>query len=400
MILNHLALGLNQTLSGVINNFDMIYHMIEKSNGKMNIHSLLDVIDASKVLLYDLKPDELDIPLATIAKIQNSRQHCIESSSTIIKKAKKLHHERKRKVSSSIPIVKGKFQNEITYEVLGFDDEKLLTVGIDTGSCFKIGAPGEDFLKYCLTNKNGAVLTFVTKDGTYYACPIIRNGNSIFGNGIDPKPATYEEMENIIGALKAAFEKICLKSSSEEPIEMGVITDLHLKDYFLKNMKERFEVEKPFMIGEYCYTDYYKPEINNYVLYKVNEKVKMSYYNPVVMYEQPRSEPFFYISSIEKDKEKVELIINSIGYALYKNDKKTQQKKVRYKPFCVEDFSSIIGNKDWFVGIRKNLQIESYCLPYDIRAKKEMYRILAQTQDNVEFLDNVEDVKRCKNIKA
>ena len=393
MVLNGLVPGLNQTLSAVINNFDMIYHMIEKSNGKMNIHSLLDVIDASKVLLYDLKPDEQDLSLETIAKIQNSRQHCTESPSVIIKKVKELHHERKKKVSSTIPIVKGKSTSGMSYEILNFDDEKLFTTGIDTGSCFKVGGQGGDFLKYCLTDKNGAVLTITGEDGKYYVCPIIRNGNSIFGNGIDPKPSSPEEMNDIFETIKDAYEKISLKSNSDEPIEMGVITDLHCKEYFLKQSLDKFDVDKPFMIGDYCYSDYYKENINNYIIYKSTEDVKIDYYDPIITYYQPRPEPFTYISSIEKDKERIEIIINSVGHTLFKLDRENNKGK-KYKPYSVDEFTSIIGNKDWFVGFKKNSSIESHCLPYDKRARQEMYKALSQAEVNIEFQENMKGTTR------
>ncbi len=388
MTFNNMAFGLNRTLSNVINKFDVIENMISKSEGKMKITSLLDVIDASKVMVYQLKPNEIDISLDTIAKIQNSRQHCNENASIIVRKTKELHTQRKRKFSSSIPLVKDTLKNGLSYEVLAYDDEKLLTAGIDTGSCFKVGGPGEDFLRYCLTDKNGAVLSIKTKTG-YYICPIIRNGNAIFGNSIDPEPETFEETKNVIETIRAAYDKICSKSDIKEPIEMGMITDVHSRRYFAKRQYEKFELDRGIIIGNSdCYTDYHKPSSTHYILYKENEDVEIKYYNPQITYLSPRQEPFFYLSSMERNKESIEGIINSIGYTLHQMDSANSSKK--YQPYKIDDFSAVIGNKDWFIGFRKTTSIESRYIPYDPRAQREMLYALAHSPEMVSKTENME----------
>ena len=180
---------------------------------------------------------------------------------------------------------------------------------------------------------------------------------------------------------------------------MGVITDLHCKNYLATKRLEKFEVEKSFMIcKEYIYCDYFKPEITNYILYKASEDVKIDYYDPNTLYAQPRPEPFSYISSIEKEKEQIELVINSIGYTLYRLHK--IQRSKQYKPFTVDEFTSIVGNKDWFLGFKKDLSLESYCLPYDTRARQEMYEALSQAEKNIQFQQDMEGIKKCNNIKV
>lgn len=403
LVLNKLAFGLNYTLANTINHFKTLNDIIEKSKGKMNINSILDVIDASKILLYELEPDEQDISLDTIAKIQSSRQHCNDTVDVIIRKVKKLHHERKRKVASTIPFVHGVSMDGVSYGLLEYDDEKVLTAGIDTGCCFKLGAMGEDFLRYCALDKNGAILALTTKEGNYYICPLVRNGNSIYGNGIDPEPKTEKETEELLTAIKECFSKMCLRSDRNEPIEIGVITDLHNKNYFEHSTYEKFNSNEAFMIGEYCYTDYYKPTIQNYIIYK-ERNVETKYYNPNIVYNMPRQEPYTYISMAEQDKERINLLINSINYTIYKEEliKEKSRKNAfkTYKQFNVDDFKSISGAKDWFVGIKDNLTVESRCLPYDKRAKVEMYNALAKIEDQLNFLETMEENILCKKKKV
>ena len=403
LVLNGLAFGLNYTLANTINHFKALNDIIEKSKGKMNINSLLDVIDASKVLLYELEPDEQDISLATIAKIQSSRQHCNEPVDVIIRKVKKLHHERKSKVAATIPFVRGISANGISYGILEYDDEKVLTAGIDTGSCFRVGARGEDFLRYCALDKNGAILSLTTKEGNYYICPLIRNGNSVYGNGIDPEPKTEKETEELLTTIKECFSKMCLRSDKKEPIEIGVITDLHNKNYFEHETYEKFNSKEAFMLGEYCYTDYYKSTIQNYIIYKENN-AETKYYNPNIVYSEPRQKSYTYISSVEQDKERINLLINSIGYTIYKEEliKEKSRKKAfkTYKPFNVDDFKSINGAKDWFVGIKDNLTVESRCLPYDKRAKIEMYNALAKIEEQLNFSETMEENLSCEKKKV
>lgn len=291
----------------------------------------------------------------------------------------------------------------VSYGLLEYDDEKVLTAGIDTGCCFKLGAMGEDFLRYCALDKNGAILALTTKEGNYYICPLVRNGNSIYGNGIDPEPKTEKETEELLTAIKECFSKMCLRSDRNEPIEIGVITDLHNKNYFEHSTYEKFNSNEAFMIGEYCYTDYYKPTIQNYIIYK-ERNVETKYYNPNIVYNMPRQEPYTYISMAEQDKERINLLINSINYTIYKEEliKEKSRKNAfkTYKQFNVDDFKSISGAKDWFVGIKDNLTVESRCLPYDKRAKVEMYNALAKIEDQLNFLETMEENILCKKKKV
>ena len=45
--------------------------------------------------------------------------------------------------------------------------------------------------------------------------------------------------------------------------------------------------------------------------------------------------------------------------------------KRKFKRICLEDYEFVIGNKDWFILIGKDMNIISYCLDYDSRAVDE-----------------------------
>lgn len=171
MVLNNEALGLNKELPKIINHFTTISKNISK-NSQLSLYSILDVIDISKVFLYHLKPDELDITLSTLSEILNSRKYCTEPPEVIMERTLKLHRDRKKKVSSAIPMISGEYEG-VSYSMALFDDEALLVSGIETGSCFKVGGKGEDFLRYCLTDPCGMVF-YIEYLGVKYVLPVTR----------------------------------------------------------------------------------------------------------------------------------------------------------------------------------------------------------------------------------
>ena len=176
LIFNKKAFGLNQNLDTLINSFEEIKKIATRKTNNFSLYSILDVIDICKSTLYKLKPDEQDMTLETITKIQNATQYCHIPKEEILLRAKELHKERRKKVYATIPTVHGQ-KNGIKYQVLPFDSESLITSGIDTGSCLRVGGLGEDFLRYCMTNPNAVIVSVKNENNKKYICPFIRNGN-------------------------------------------------------------------------------------------------------------------------------------------------------------------------------------------------------------------------------
>ena len=403
LIINKEAFGLNDTIGEVINKFDIFKEAVNKSKGKLSLNSVLDVIDISKVSLYDMKPDLQDITLATISKIIKSREYCTESENEIVKGVFQLHRARKWKIYSTIPNIKG-VCDDIKYSVAPFDADYLLTAGIDAGNCLKVGALGEEFLKYCLTNKNGIIVYLYDTNGNIYVCPFVRSGNTIHCNGIDPKPEG-EILESCLKALEEFAKRVCNESvipnrEHYNNIEMVTITDLHIFDYMNKSNYERFDLQETLPIDAAAYTDYNKKEIKNYVLYKSDTYSGSIYYVSNDKFYQPRNPIYKYNVLKEYDKERINIFVNSIAYSYidylpYSEEIKNILRD-NYQLMDASSFRFIVGNKDWFIAIDSGLSLITYLLPYDDRAKAEYLDALGKVNELIKQFtdDDNKDLKK------
>ena len=386
LVINKEGFGLNESLPTIINHFDEIDKIAKKSN--LSTNSILDVIDICKTNLYHMVPDFCDVTLETLAKIINSKEHINETEDEIIKKAYSLHKRRKAKIYGTIPMICG-FYNDTYYEVAPYDAEYLLCAGIDAGNCLKIGGKGEDLFEYCLTDVNGALINLTDIDGNKYNCPLVRSGNGIHGNGIDPEPSD-DKKEEILKAIQACLEKIAIKSNSllkdpTQTIQVATLTDLHMKGYM--DNYPKYNLKKGLPLNKKIYCDYNKPEINNYILYKSDTYQEDLYYLSDDRYFQKRNPIFRYNNLGEWDKERISIIINSIAYsAIDFSSNDPIYDRMHFKHLDINDFSYIIGNKDWFIAIKNdlennNFEIISHLLPYDNRASHEYYRCYDEIQN-------------------
>ncbi len=382
MVINKQALGINNELYNVVNNYSKIKKEIA-CNKELSLYSLLDVIDISKVILYKLKPDELDITLNTLSKILNSRKYLKEDPDKIIKKVFALHKERKKRVYATFPFIKGKV-DDMSYEVASLDDEALLCAGIDGGDCFKVGGLGEDFLRYCLTNENGGVM-YIYNNNDKYILPFSRNGNMININSIDPKIKDEMTLQKIIKAVKnISMEWMNYPNSL---IDLVTITDVHISD-FMKNMSlDKITFAKAIPLDAPIYTDYNKDIVTNYIVAN-KENCKANYEEKLdVKFYQIRKKPYVYETDYDGDDERIDILINSINYTnieyLCKNDTDKNNLKNNYKYLKASDYKYIYGNKDWFMAVDYDGNILSCILPFDYRAETEYKECLENYKNDI-----------------
>lgn len=391
MVLNKQALDYDNELINIINN----YKKIEETKKELkldNNYSLLDTLDIYKTFRYNLAPDELDIPLSVISKTALSKEHLNVSEEESINNFKYVYKEQKKKYSSTIPRVKGITKNNYKYKVLDKNDPEILTCGIDTGNCFKPGGPGWPFYKYCLTSTYGDVIGIKDPDNKLYICPIIRNGNGIYGNGIDSENIDKDKLPYIIEALKKCYSEIIKKSSSFEKIEFCTLTDLH--EYISEDDHyPSINIEKPPMIGESFYCDITKNNIKNYVIVGNGERIKE--YIPSLEYEIPRNKIYVYSPDQVENKLLIEQKINEIKYRSIENSPYSEEDKKRFKEnyriINVDNYSYIVCNDDWYIAISDYYGLESAFLPYDPRAKDEFYLELEKIRKNNKISMNLNE---------
>lgn len=382
MVLNKHAFGLNSELYNIINNFHKIQQVVSK-NKELSLNSISDIIDISKVFLYKLKPNELDITLETLSKILNSRKYCIEESSIILERAMNLHIRRKRKIGCAINYIKGEY-NDIKYRLVDFDSEDLLVSGIDSDSCFKIGGQGEELFEYCLVDSRGAVF-YLDYNNTRYILPSTINGNMLNINSIDPVIKDELEFTEIITAITKMAKEIV--NDFDNKIELVTVTDVHLNHLFDSSKYEAvfFSEYIPFNTCMYC--DYNKKNVTNYVIYKKDENTVPKYFNNLDLFYQIRSAPYIILPHYEYDSERMNIRINSIAYSSIDYLNITEEEKVREKYYYtnkdIADYIYIVGNKDWYIGIKKDNSLDKYLLPYDNRAIKEYNKYLYSIESNL-----------------
>lgn len=370
MVLNKQALGLDDELGNIISHFEKIREVASRDE-TLSLNSVLDVIDISKVFLYQLKPDELDITLGTLSKLLHSRKYCTEPPKEILRRTLELHKKRKHKISCAIDFFEGKIDGAY-YKIKLPDEEDLLSSGIDSGSCFKVGGKGEDFFEYCLTNPKGLVLS-IEYQGVCYILPASVNGNMLNINSIDP----IIKEENVYREFIYILEQIVkiIVDDDRNKIELATITDVHHEKFMNHCDYESILFEQFIPLSTSIYSDYNKKEVMNYCLYPKDKEVGIKYFDNRDEFYQPRLKPYIFSPTHEADQERIKIYMNSIAYSSisFQNSSELEKNRERdyYHELEIEDFLYIVGNKDWFIGIMKDKRVVEYCLPYDNRALME-----------------------------
>lgn len=397
MVFNQEALGLNQELGCIVEHFDEIKDIISHSD-HLSFYSILDIIDISKVFLYHLKPDELDITLETLSKIINSRKFCIvDDFNEIIKKVLKIHKLRKFRTTCSVPFISGEV-DEVFYRVVYPYEESLLSCGVDADSCLKIGGPGEDLFLYCLLNRLGFIM-YLNYGSKLYILPCTVNGNMININSIDPKI----EDESVFQSIYSCIKSFSYRFIKEVPsISLVTVTDIHHKEFMKHSNSSVIDIKEFIPLNTDIYSDYNKKDVLNYVVAKRNEKSVPQYFYNSSRYFISRFKPYIFYSDCEYDKERIELLINQIAYSsidfLDISDEEKVLQKEEFKNLNVDDYICLVGNMDWFIAIDKDYCILKYVLFYDERGVFEFQKYEKKIDELLKDKDKGYQLKRLLNL--
>lgn len=373
LILNNRAFGLEDNISKLINRYDMLEKMT--LGGKLSFGSVNDIVDMLKADLFELKPNETDIQLSTLTRLINSIDYK-DNEIDIVNETRKIHVKRKEKVYATIPTVSGKTEH-YKYYVAPFDAEYLLTAGLDGKNCFRLSSSfGGNFYKYCLTNPNAIIVYLEDNTGKKHICPVIRSGNAINCNGIEPE-VDANMRNNAVEALSKCFsemiERAYLSEDHTKNIEVATLTDLKLHDYFVLNNYTEYKPQVPLPLNCNFYSDYNKNEIKHYVIAKASTYKKDYYYFSDYEFTQKREKDYTYQEGQTEEKDKINKIINSINYTAISYFDISEEEKIsmrrKYENIDVDKFRALIGNKDWFVGITKQNDVIHRLIYFDKRAR-------------------------------
>ena len=200
--------------------------------------SLLDTMDymeeivrLSKILNYDLNKYEDIVSLEDlgqcaddeaiailsgeiIEKLSKDQTYTNNDTKKIITIAKELVCQMVKRTESTVPYVKGQTMNYV-YSLYDSQDEEILLSGINTNACFRVDGVDNDFLHYCVLNKNGFVIKITDILGNFIArASGFRNGNSVYINQLrtiyDEGGEGYEgRYDNEKAEIIETFKKAC-----------------------------------------------------------------------------------------------------------------------------------------------------------------------------------------------
>lgn len=381
LIINNLAYGLENSIDIVINKFKLIKDIINNSDNKISFFNIVDILDISKVFIYDAKPDERDIPYTNLVNLVNDTNFIKETKDEVFRKTLLLHKQKKFKTFASIPTVCGEI-NGIEYKVMDFDDPNLITIGVNNGSCFRVGAIGENFLRYALLNPSSVIIELKDEKGNKYTCPVVRNGNGIYANGIDPKIPNELTRIKLMKALEECGKQIIFETQNNDKVDFFSISNLNQLLELHNDGYIELDMEKYESIDDIFHSDYQmsKNEKNKQDRRRVfiiahNGNIKPKYYISNDKYFQKRIPSIKYDSENKQNYREIQLLINSIKYSNIDYQEISAEEKHNTKrnfdELNPDDFRFIWANKDWFIAMDFENNIIKELLPYDQRARSE-----------------------------
>lgn len=386
---------LRNELKIIYNNFSHIFNSIERINLKIGnklhlskIISLLNEKDQNLLLPheYKLTQEILDdvkksYKLADVLPLEQPDE--TQSDLTSVNQAINFYNTSlTKRITSSIPRVKGKTNDDYTYEILRLDDPITMTLGYRTGCCFRLNGTSHKFLKYCSESKYARIIVIKNENNELCAMiPIIRNGNTVVGNSIEHNKLHDEK--KTYQAAKCAFDNIIETSAKYEsnPIIAGCITNLHnnVEPYSKTRLKDQI-----YPIRNTSFYTNYDKDLYLVSIQEGKTKNDFQQYIPNDIYMDERPPILTYCRTDYKDKEKKQEVISRINSINYQKNAK-EYNDIDFSPL-------IICNEDWYLSVDYPKDITGTYLPKDPRAKQEFDLAKAYLESKLEssFLFNIE----------
>ena len=361
---------LKNNFSYFYNHFDRIQMLI---GNKIHLHQLLPLLQKKPFLLlpdeYKLTNDLLDMIICSY-RTQDADGNIIGpeiDNEKIVQETCNFYHQSiEKRVTSSIPRVWGSTEEDYSYEVLRLDDPMIMTVGYQTGCCFRLNGLSKDFLRYCSESVYARVI--VIRNDYKEICsmiPIIRNGNVLLGNSIESN--RKGDSHKIYHALQKAYEDILSISNEweEDPIIGCFVTNLHHNCYSNKVLSHSiYPISEQSFYTNYEYTPHLVAANGN-----IEEK-DIQLYAPEAIYYDERPEIYSYDCYKDENYDEMKERIKAIQF---KN----------HKPLDTFFYPRyLLCSEDWYLGIAFR-SIVGECLTKDPRAIEEYLFYRNYLEENV-----------------
>lgn len=332
-------------LSTICNDWDLIY---KKLNGNISVKRVLDLFKNQTIFL---KPDEY--------KLEEVLRDIGTKKPEIIQKAKDWYSTMRQRQYSTIPKVQGKIDN-YEYEMLDLDNPLALSVGYLTRCCFLIDGLSRQSLYHSISSKNGRTFV-VRKDGELIAQSWTwRNGNVLCFDNVETRGSySYDKLLEVY--QKASEHILDVSQNSENDIESLKLVTYGTSESKMTEAEEKLSMNPlPTMLENVNYSD---AKYEQAILAQKNYS-DLYFGEVVARYEDPRPNILEYrdISSLnDKEIEKINTELDSIEYSKTGNTRKNNVRKCKY----------IAYNKDWYIAINNDGDVEIQILQKDKRATEE-----------------------------
>jgi len=239
-------------LCQIIDTLPSLLTMLSKD--EIKIENLNKVLEFKDIFKYaDLKQIGL-LGKEVVQKIYSNSGYTSSTAFERLKVAYDLARAMMFRNYSTVPYVSGVSGN-YKYAIYDRSDTSVLTSGIDTNSCFRCLGNDNDFLHYCLLDKNGFVLKITDLEGNFIGrASGFRNGNGVYINQLrtiyDQNSSAYASEKNaIITAFKTACNDIVETSQKnieeENKIDFAIVT----RSYTLKDISFNVDNQTESAIG-------------------------------------------------------------------------------------------------------------------------------------------------------
>lgn len=254
LLLDLNAASLDFNILYTIKNISYIKHL--SSDLKLDLDKFEDIAILTKICRCKDDDKFLILGVENLKKIYDSKGYANDSDNEIIDNAVDLICNMTKRNTSTVPYIYGVNKN-YKYTMYDSFDEDIITCGINTDSCFRLGSNDSDFLRYCALDKNGFVIKITDLNDNFLAkASGFRNGNTVFINQLRTiydvsgygYNSEYEaEKEEIIETFIMACDDIVKKSVYPEKINYVIAT----KSYSLSELKSNVDNAVTKKIGYY-----------------------------------------------------------------------------------------------------------------------------------------------------
>ena len=328
---------------------------------------------------YDLDPDCYRLQKVLYEAGLGNKMHY--SNEIIYDEMCKIHKEQIKRVTSTIPYVKGVLDSGWGYEVMRYDSEIAYVLGYRAGCCIRTKDIAHNHLLHALLCKSGRILLTYKPDGTIASfSPLKRNGEVIIANSIEAIDKSDNASKHIVEAFAAGMKEICrVSKESEEKDWLKVATigssssRKPLSESWPPKIKTPTILEKDNPI--YKDTDTYHKRLS--IFYKdINVKLEeLKYGKTEYEYYDPRKKILACLNNRDEIivQQKIMTIIDSIRYRKQISTGESVRNFERMKNMY---FKAMFCNEDWFIIVDYGNRIHFECIEDDPRALKEMNVVL------------------------